>query len=145
MGACSIVVHAAMVMGFISCNIGIDSFTYYRPLVAQKLQTRFNIQKLRDENYLNWIDYYERLPGRNDFLGFDIEQKKLVALGFRAAMEQYLLHPIGVSPNSNPSRRCILRSVNRPTLLQFFDFAVQGATLESSKAKEHEIRKLNRG
>lgn len=126
--ACSIVVHAAMVMGYISCNIGKGAFEKYAPSVAQKLEEQFKISKLGESEYCDWIDELERAEvfrfGAGDGV---MEAKKRIANSFRTTMEYYVTDK-DLDGVMDPNQRCILTAVlKKPTLMQFFDFAVANA------------------
>lgn len=126
--ACSIVVHAAMVMGYISCNIGKGAFDKYAPSVAQKLEEQFQISKLGDSEYCDWIDELEQADVFHFGAGDGVmDAKKRIANKFRETMEYYVTDK-DLDGVMDPSRRCILTAVlKKPTLMQFFDFAVANA------------------
>ena len=131
-GKCSAVVHAAMIMGYISCNIGKESFEYYLPSVAEKMEKVFGISKLGEGGYCDWIDELERSNvvtfGTGDGVA---EAKKRIASSFRRSMEHYVTDKSQKTP-LKPQQRCILSSVlEKPTLMQFFDFAVAEADAQN--------------
>lgn len=144
LGKCSIVVHAALVMGYISCIVGVSTFDYYRSMVAEKLEQAFNISELRTEDYLTWIDKAEVAERHKSEVNYEMETKWLIAKRFRKSMNHYLTDKKGIR-----GYRCIILNDGKPTLLQFFDFAVNGAKgeigeIESLRNRQPDSRRLGR-
>lgn len=130
---CDVLVHASLIMGFISCQLGRDVFEFYQPVVREQLKRDFRTDLISDADMCAWLDDLEkalRKPiTRRQKLPQNAESiaKLRIAGTLRRTLEHYLAQP--PDPDKVPDHRCILKQNTNedPTFAQFFKFALAEA------------------
>lgn len=128
---CDVLVHASLIMGFISCKLGRDVFEFYQPVVREQLKRDFQIDLISDADMCAWLDDLEkawRKPiTRQQKLLQNAERiaKLRIAGTLRRTLEHYLAQP----PDKVPDHRCILKQNPKKdaTFAQLFKFALAEA------------------
>ena len=121
---CSVLVHASLIMGYISCTLGNDVFRFYQPAVRAQLQRDFELDLTSDIEVCAWLDdlEQERAPANQPHASMTPAEhgaKLRVASRLRATMQQYLMS------DKDAGTRCILKpQLPEPSFVQFLNFAL---------------------
>lgn len=133
-GNCSVLVHAAMIMGYISCWHGRDVYNYYLPAVQAQLVQDFGLDAGTDDAMCSWLDSLETQEGEPTppVLAGSNPAEHLARLRIANTLRHTMHHYLQPVPPRNPSaNRCILvANLQRPTFFQFFKFALAQETTE---------------
>lgn len=129
-GYCSVLAHAAQIMGFISCVMDEKIFNYYLPAVRQELETRFKISKISNGEMCNFITQmpseWMRAVDPDSFEKGSVWKKTFIANELLLSLRWYVddLH-YSRSGRGGTGKRCMLqKDSDRGKLQQFFDFAL---------------------
>lgn len=134
--ACSVLVHAASFMGYVSCVLGHDVFLHYQPVLKEALIREFHVDTVTSTDMCTWLDQFNSGNDSDSANLRDAKQKISKALLHQ--MRHYI-----TDYNSNVVRggRCILTAnVRRPTFQQMLDFAL----LEAGKQDIESWAQVNR-
>jgi len=124
-GRCSVLAHASLIMGYMSCYMNPEVFAFYQPAVLAQLNLDFGIDMTTDSEVCDWLDGMEReqTPSASVVSGSQLdnerEAKLQIAETLRITMRQYLMN------DEEFDGSCLLkRNLSKTTFVQFFEFAL---------------------
>jgi hypothetical protein len=134
---CNVAIHAAQLLGVISCYKGAEVHTFYHPEIFTLLESRWQLSNVSSDTICNFFDALEagfgaatgrqkRKGGSEEYERWYENQKTKarVAEKFRMAMHQYIQRA-GDSKKVKGDERCLLvENVKTPTFFQFLEFAL---------------------
>lgn len=114
---CSVLVHAASFLGFVSCHMGTDVFNTYQPAIRKALITEFEVDTVSNPEMCTWLDSCVGWEGGGDELQ---KAKQKVSKALLAQMNYYIAKfyiPAGA--------RCIEKTNEPRTFAQMLQFALE--------------------
>tara|TARA_B110001450_G_scaffold230396_1_gene231627 strand:- start:128 stop:1762 length:1635 start_codon:yes stop_codon:yes gene_type:complete len=127
---CMVLVHSALVMGYMSCVMGREVYDFYLPMVELEIEKRFKISTVTDTTVCDWLDQMSRADGETTHTpmrGDDGEMAAKLKISYvlRSSLNNYVTS--GGAGRGGDSR-CILREIlESASIKQFFDFAIRKA------------------
>ena len=134
---CSVLVHAASFMGYMSCVMGKGVFDRYLPAMRARLVTDFNLDSVSEPDVCDWLEHVGGGGGGGGEQDAALDDAKRTISGW--LLQSMHVYITNIRDEPQPGSRCILiRDGTRPTFQQMLDFSLL-------KVGEDQVEKLATG